>query len=125
MVSTVSKVIPEIIAKGGDRQAQSRSMNKPRLGINMGPEALSQRFGIDGVVVLDVIQDSPADKAGLKPVTQGRDGEFRMGDVIVSLNDQKVESGQELVRLLQDADQKLTLGVVRNGKPIKVPVDLD
>lgn len=126
-VSTVSQVVPTLIERSGlGRPSVNRSamQGRPRLGINMGPEVLNQRFSVPGVIVLDVIQDSPADRAGLKPLSRDRDGDIQLGDVIVSLDGNDVESGNDLVRLLQDAEKKVSLGVLREGVRIQVPVEL-
>ena len=57
-----------------------------------------------GVLVVDVLKDTPAEKAGLKA-----------GDVITKAGDRTVEDSEDLVRALRDADKKVTLTIVRKN----------
>jgi hypothetical protein len=68
-----------------------------------------------GVLVEEVVADSPADKAGLKE-----------HDVIVSYGDQKLFSPEQLARLVESdkPQQAVTLGIVREGKKDEVKVTL-
>jgi len=66
---------------------------------------LGSYFGITdgkGVLITDVLKDTPAEKAGLKA-----------GDVITKVGDKKVEDSDDLVSALRDADSKVTLTVMR------------
>ena len=78
-----------------------------RLGVrvqDLNPD-LGSYFGVNdgkGVLITEVLKDTPAEKAGLKA-----------GDVITKVGDKKVEDSDDLVRALRDADQKVTLTVMR------------
>ena len=64
-----------------------------------------------GALVSQVVENSPADKAGL-----------RVGDVITAVNGQPVKSNSELrnaIGLLRVGD-RLDIGLVRDGKPMRV-----
>jgi Do/DeqQ family serine protease len=64
-----------------------------------------------GALVSQVVEGSPADKAGL-----------RVGDVITSVNGQPVKSNSELrnaIGLLRVGD-RMDIGLVRDGKPMRV-----
>src|SRR2546430_4918668 len=64
-----------------------------------------------GALVSQVVEGSPADKAGI-----------RTGDVITSVNGQTVKSNSELrhtIGLLRVGD-KIDIGLVRDGKPLRV-----
>src|SRR5260370_26569576 len=64
-----------------------------------------------GALVSQVVEGSPADKAGI-----------RTGDVIPSVNGQTVKSNSELrntIGLLRVGD-KIDIGLVRDGKPLRV-----
>lgn len=56
----------------------------PVLGIRFDPKIneLARRNGIDGVVVLSVAPNGPADRAGLQSARRGRNGGLLPGDVI-------------------------------------------
>jgi serine protease Do/serine protease DegQ len=64
-----------------------------------------------GALVSQVVEGSPADKAGL-----------RVGDVITSVNGQPVKSNSELrnaIGLLHVGD-RMDIGLMRDGKPLRV-----
>src|SRR5215831_9573623 len=68
-----------------------------------------------GVEVTMVDQDAPAGKAGLKE-----------HDVIVTINDQKVESVEQLRRLIREIPpgRTVTIGISRGGQPMTVKAQL-
>jgi C-terminal processing protease CtpA/Prc len=68
-----------------------------------------------GVEVTMVDQDAPAGKAGIKP-----------HDVIVDFNGTPVESEEQLRRLIRETPpgRTVTLGVSRDGAPMKISVQL-
>jgi serine protease Do/serine protease DegQ len=79
---------------------------------------LAQAFGISdakGAVVVAVEQGSPADKAGLQP-----------GDVVVAVNGKHVNSSTDARNQfgLLPAGEKITLDVLRNGKPQQISAEL-
>lgn len=71
-------------------------------------EHLKELIGKDeGVRVVEVASDSPAEKAGVK-----------VNDIIVSYDDQRVYTPEQLLRLVEDDQpgRKVTLGVIQSGK---------
>jgi len=80
------------------KKAGRRAEHRNRLGVTVG----------SGVVVADVLPDSPAIKAGLS-----------RGDVIEVVNDTPIVSATQLRDAVQkaDADTDVTLRIVRAGKP--------
>jgi serine protease Do len=86
---------------------------RARLGVQLNsltPE-LAEYFGAKdgGVLVARVTTDSPAAKAGL-----------RAGDVITSVDGDRVRSTSDLVDELRDKDGEITLGIVRDKKETSV-----
>ena len=79
---------------------------------------IAQSLGLkdtNGALVSEVVQGSPADKAGLKP-----------GDVITSINGQNVKSSTELqnaIGLLRVGD-RVDVGFIRDGKPRRVSASI-
>jgi C-terminal processing protease CtpA/Prc len=68
-----------------------------------------------GVVIEKVIEDSPAEKAGLKA-----------GDVIIKINDKKIEDYSDLIRALNyyDPKDKVKIEFIRKGEKKSVSVTL-
>src|SRR6185369_17466227 len=68
-----------------------------------------------GVEVTTVDQDAPAGKAGIKE-----------HDVILSVNDQQVESVEQLRRLIHEipAGRSITIGISRQGQPVTLHAQL-
>jgi serine protease Do len=92
----------------------------PRLGIDA--EDLSGQFGAyfgapddEGVLVRDVNAGSAAEKAGMKS-----------GDVITSLDGERIRSVGDLREMLADKheDKTVKLGVLRNKKEMSITVEL-
>ena len=91
-------------------------MKRGQLGVSMytvTPD-IAHSLGLSGAMgalVSQVVEGSPADKAGI-----------RTGDVITSVNGQTVKSNSELrntIGLLRVGD-KIDIGLVRDGKPLRV-----
>jgi len=79
---------------------------------------LGEYFGVEdgnGALVTEVVEDSPAAKAGLKA-----------GDVIVKVGSQDVDSAKAVHKALADTepDQQMAVEVVRKGKKKEVSVTL-
>jgi serine protease Do len=84
---------------------------------NISPDRVSALKLPDdsGVEVIVVDRDSPAGKAGLKE-----------HDVIRTFNGNRVDSGAALRRMIHEtpAGHKVALGIVRNGQPMSINVQL-
>jgi predicted metalloprotease with PDZ domain len=90
------------------------------LGISLQQLTPSLREAMDissdaGVLITEVVEDSPAEKAGLK-----------MGDVILEFDGQTVSSPRRLTRLVRgtEPETEVTLQVLRKGQEKKVRVTL-
>jgi len=68
-----------------------------------------------GVEVTTVDQDAPASKAGLKE-----------HDVILTVNDQKIESVEQLKRVIREipAGRTVSIGISRDGQPMTLKAEL-
>jgi serine protease Do len=79
---------------------------------------LARAFGLErptGALVNQVVDGSPADKAGLK-----------RGDIILQVDGREITSGQDLVNTigLTPAGQEVTLKILREGKELNAEVTL-
>lgn len=78
----------------------------------LGPLKLKEERGVE---IINVDQDAPAGKAGLKE-----------HDVILEFNGTKVESEEQFRRLLRESHpgRAVTLGISRDGQPMNIQVTL-
>jgi serine protease Do len=81
-------------------------------------DQLAEYFGATrngGVLISEVSEDSPAEKAGLKA-----------GDVIVAVNDEKVTDASDVSEIITDmkAGEKANLKILRNKSPMTVAVEV-
>jgi hypothetical protein len=102
----------------GSRRIVIRPGSRLRLGVRV--EALSDDLGTaldvpggDGVLVMQVYEDTPAARAGI-----------RAGDVILSVNDHGVKNAEELQKALREANGKVSLSVSRKGSRRTVEAEL-
>ncbi len=87
----------------------ARLLGRPRLGVRvekMNPDLAGYFGGTNGrgALVVEVIGDSPAEKAGIKA-----------GDVITAVGTKNVDGADELIEAIADGEGKVSLTVVRKG----------
>jgi len=102
-------------------------------GLTMQPEiarAMDLPADQGGVLIEEVVENSPADKAHLLGGNQVLNINGRHvvigGDVILAVDGQSVESFEDLAALVQQAEvgQQVALSLLRDGQEIKVEVTL-
>jgi len=117
-VDTVRWIVPELIAYG--------KVIRPRMALAVAPERITQQLGISGVLILQVTPGTPAAEAGLRPTRRTRDGNIVLGDVIVAVDGEKVETYNDLLAILDErkVGDVVTVTVIRDGKQHDVKVEL-
>jgi S1-C subfamily serine protease len=121
-VDTVNRVVPQLIATG--------RYVRPALGVRVEHQlnvALAERYGIEGVFVLEVERGSPAARAGFRPARLGRDGAFEPGDVIVAVDGRPVPRVADLLNALDRLapGAEVTVTLMRDGRRQEVRVVLE
>lgn len=118
-VDTVNWVVPDLIAHG--------KLKRPALGIQAAGDYVTRRLGIDGVLVLEVLEGSGAQQAGLRPTRRNRFGQVELGDVIVDVDGQTLHSTADLILLLEKRQlgDRVTLTILRNGAKQQVICTLE
>ncbi|MDO7787035.1 S1C family serine protease [Desulforamulus aquiferis] len=108
--STVKEVLNELIEKG--------SVSRPWLGVQIHPVTadIANFLGYnstEGAVIRAVVQDGPAQRAGLKE-----------GDIITAIDGEKISNPEELISTIQKkkVGVQVEADVFRNGKTIKVKI---
>ena len=120
-VDTVNRIVPQIIKEG--------HYQRPKLGITINEslnKEISKELGIFGVVVIEVQPNSAADKSGLNGVTI-QNNAIISGDVIVGINQDKIESTKMLLSTLEKYNIGDTVEVkfFRNNQAKEVSLTLE
>jgi S1-C subfamily serine protease len=115
---TVSWVVPDLIAYGAVRRAA--------LGIRAANDSVTRRLGVEGVLIVGVDPGSGAERAGLRPTRYDRRGAIELGDIIVGLDGQPVESFADLRLGLEQkrTGEEVEVTVLRGRRRVTVPVVL-
>ncbi|MCO5554161.1 hypothetical protein L7F22_007687 [Adiantum nelumboides] len=118
-VDTVRGIVDQLVKYG--------KVTRPILGITFAPDQSVEQLGVSGVLVLDAPPTGPAGKAGLKPTTRDSYGRLVLGDIITSINGEKMKSGSDLYRILDrcKVGNEVTVEVLRGNKTEKFTVTLE
>lgn len=120
-VDTVNQVVTELIRTG--RVAQ------PSLGISLVRERYTRAAGYEkGVMILEVRQNSPAARAGLRGVRIDPDtDETLVGDVITAINGESINNEADYKRVLSKlkVQQTVKLTILRGKQQREVTVTLE
>jgi len=116
-VDTVARVVPELIAYGHEV--------RPVLGVEPADDAVSERLGLPGVLVLSVVPGSPAEQVGIVPTQRHPvTGEIVLGDLITQIDGADLHSAAELYLKLEKHQPGDTISVSllreRKGRTLSV-----
>ncbi|MBN2435496.1 MAG: trypsin-like peptidase domain-containing protein [Spirochaetes bacterium] len=107
-INTARDILRQIREKG--------KVSRPFIGVQIArlTEDYAKKAGLDepkGALVAEVVKASPAEKGGI-----------RQGDIIVAVNDKKVENFPDLINAVESfsVGTKLNVTVIREKKRIKV-----
>lgn len=120
--SGIGFAIPSNMAHRISKQiAEQGKVVRPYIGITMQPvtDELMNHYGLksrDGAVVIQLIEDAPAAKAGLKPM-----------DIIVKIDGNQMRSTNDVQKyvLNQNMGTELKAEVLREGKPKTITIKLE
>jgi serine protease Do len=100
---------------------ESGTVRRAYLGTQIGPltQELSEQFGVpveSGALVAQIIANSPAEKAGLKP-----------GDIIIQFADKQISNPRQLTSEVERAKigSKFPVTVLRDGKKMTLTVTVE
>ena len=122
-VDTLNQVVPTLIAKG--------QIEPPRMGFQVLSAFDAQQVGIaHGLVVSDVEPQSPAGRAGLRPLSRDASGRIILGDILLGYQGEPLDSAGQFLALLEVLAVKglsmdeVVFDVLREDKIIQVTLDL-
>jgi S1-C subfamily serine protease len=121
-VNIAKRIVPELVRSG--------EIRRPKLGITTRDvETLKNQVELpvsDGVLIWQVAPGGPAANAGLRGLTQTENGDVEIGDVIVGIDNEKVENTDALYRILNKhaLGEQVQVQIVRNARRTSVTVRL-
>ena len=120
-VSIARRVVPQLIRDG--------RVLRPKLGVY--PRSVADIRGVrlpveEGLLVLQVDPNGSGAAAGLRGTSQTEDGDLVLGDIITSIDGEKMAEQNDLFRILDKHQfgDVLQAEVVRDGRRQTVPVRL-
>ncbi|MBL0312112.1 MAG: trypsin-like peptidase domain-containing protein [Holophagaceae bacterium] len=120
-VDTLNRVVPLLIARG--------QLEPVYLGFTALIPAYARAMGVtQGVMVSDVEADSPAARAGLRPLRLDREGHVvAPGDILLTYQGTAIQNGVQLFDLLEVEPPKgaVVFDVLREGKLGKITMHVD
>lgn len=116
-VDIVNTIVPQVIQYG--------RMIQPGIGVTLADSRAVRDLNIDGVLVLQVSEGSPAEEAGLRPTRQYR-GEVDLGDIITAVAGAKVSSYDDIRTELErfEIGAEVIFTIIRDGRTIELPIRL-
>lgn len=119
-VDTLQRTVTEIL-----RYGQAR---RPGLGIYIENDAITRRYGIEGVMIIGVRPGTGAERAGLRGAGRGARGgdDVRRNDVIIAVGGAPVRDSNDLYRELDRSEigDAVRLTILREGRTLEVEVEI-
>jgi 2-alkenal reductase len=124
------------VKRSVDQLRQDGESSYAYIGVSTQPlyPQLAERLGLDvqrGAIVAEAVDGGPADRAGIRgggeEITFQGDRYTSGGDVIVRVDDEEIESPEELGRIigtLRPGDS-VTVELLRDGRPVSLEVELE
>lgn len=118
-VDTVRWVVPQLIQHG--------KITRPGIAVSLASDRIAQRFGLPGLLVLDVAPRSKAAEAGFRPTRRSPFGEIVLGDIITHCDGQEIASKQALLLAMEKhkVGDRVKLKIIRDGQPSEIEVELE
>ncbi len=122
-VNIAKRVIPQLLQFG--------EVRRPKLGANLRGISQLREQGVrlpveGGLLVLQSVAGGSAQSAGIRGLSQGAGGDVVLGDIITTINGEKMNDLDDLYRFLdkKQIGETIQVEIYRNGKTLTVPVKL-
>ena len=123
-INNARKVAEDLIEKG--------KVTRPWMGITgttvTEQLAINWGTGVDkGVLIVDIVEEGPADKAGLLgTISSPSQEDFRLGDTIIEMGGIQIHTMEDLIQtiLKQEVEKTIEIKFVRNGEIVLTNVTL-
>jgi len=117
-VDEVNRIVPQLVRYG--------KVIRPGLGVQVAPDQITRRLGLEGVLILGVQPGGPAAKAGLRPTLRDRWGRIKLGDILLAIGSHPTKSVNDYLDALEahQIGQTVPLTVLRDGRREQATVTL-
>jgi S1-C subfamily serine protease len=121
-VNIAKRIIPQLLSFG--------EVRRPKLGVGTRDvELVRGQIELpvsEGILVLQVQPGGPAANAGLRGLTQTDTGDWELGDIIVGMDNEKIDKTDDLYKLLDKHQfgDTVQLQIVRDGRRTTLAVRL-
>lgn len=92
-VNTVKEVVPQLIAYG--------KIMRPIIGVELASDRWLRRWKVDGVPVIRVYRDFPADEAGMVGARRNARGEIVLGDIITHIDGERIRNNDDFLTAME------------------------
>lgn len=118
-VELVNRVVPRIVREG--------HVPWPELGLLLAPESTASHLGVEGVVILEAIEDGPAARAGIHSMVATRPGNPTSYDLLVGIDERPVHTRSDVDEALLEHQpgEVVVLDVQRDGQTLRFFVPLE
>jgi S1-C subfamily serine protease len=117
-VDTVNRIVPQLIRQG--------EITRAGLGVRIGDDRVSRRFKLPGVLIIEVDKGSAAEAAGLRGTRVDARGGTKLGDIIVAIDSDRIETSNDLFNAMEKraVGETVKVAVVRGEARLSVSVTL-
>jgi S1-C subfamily serine protease len=116
-VDTVNRIVPQLIEHG--------KVIKPGMGINFATDSfVRNNLRTTGILVLNVLPGSGAERAGIEPTKQTANGRIVLGDLIKEIDGREVTNATDLFRILDTKSVGNTISVTVERKGNRKQLEL-
>ena len=116
-VDTVNRIVPQLIRQG--------EITRAGLGIRISDD-ISRRLKLPGVLIIGVDKGSAAEAAGLRSTRVDAKGGVKLGDVIVAIDGERIETSNDLFNAMEKraVGEAVKVTVLRGETRLSMPVTL-
>ncbi len=117
-VDTVNRIVPQLIRQG--------EITRAGLGVRIGDDNVSRRLNLPGVLIIEVEKGSAAETAGLRSTQVDAKGGVKLGDVIVAIDGERIETSNELFNAMEKraVGETVKVTVLRGESRVSMAVTL-
>jgi len=117
-VDTVNRIVPQLIRQG--------EITRPGLGVRIGDDRVSRRLNLPGILIIEVEKGGAADTAGLRGTRVDAKGGMALGDILVGIDSDRIETSNDLFNTLEKraVGETVKVTVMRGESRLNMSVKL-